>query len=367
MQATQVPSFLPMSAERGAILPAMLLSCGVVCAHRPPYSPPSGWRKLLEYWLPRAANHMLYLDLVGRSDDPTQTALLFSTVAPYSLTWRVLECFLQPAILSHIDTVRGRMPLLRELRVWWKSGASEPSAEDGPFTAFSDAPQLRRVSKFYTILQNLEELSIDLQTSPGMAQPMPVVLDHVHDLLLRDQFGRSIGFLSYIALPGLQTLNIGSEWFYEGDRDLLVAFLNRSPCALKVVFMECLYNYEVVVAALAVMDQVAEVILRFVHWKPSDLAQLFARITSDPSFLPNLRALRLPQCETVVPYAEMTEMLASRRFDRENKSRIDLFELACDSGRIDELHNTVDEKFQALMDDGMEIHIIQTPDGLVLK
>ncbi|KAK7063528.1 F-box domain-containing protein [Favolaschia claudopus] len=339
--------------------------------------------KLLTCWLQRAGGQMLHLDL---GPDPTQTTRLLPIVAPYSPRWRTFKCSLRHPISIPIDTVSGRILLLRDLDIRW-DGPGSRDLEMTPITAFSDAPELRNVELHHfppqrillpwaqlthlilhgqnfadgiealRLTPNLEELCIDLHSPPDVA-PKSVTLNHVQKLVLPDEYEWVADLLPYITLPRLDTLDITSKYAEDADAEPLITLLQRSHCALRSISLHS--NYEFAISALdGTPGSLGTISIRPMHWTSRELAQFFTRLTSDSTFLPKLRCLEVLQCTMVIPYTELVEMLSFRRCDRgDNETRIESFRLERSAGVADKVPSAaVEDKLRSLMDDGLDIRI----------
>ncbi|KAK7063468.1 F-box domain-containing protein [Favolaschia claudopus] len=359
------------------------------CVHAPSsQKKPSDWRKLLECWLPRAGNCPLYLDLAGKAD-PRQTALLFPAIAPYSSRWRSFTCTLQTPSSFSIDSLEGHIPLLRELSVC-EGARNDEIAAVGDVSAFRDAPELRQLELQYfppsrilipwrqlthltlygqrvchgidVLYQtpNLEELSVDLyrclKSLILYLRPRPVTLNCVHKLLIPNSLGWAMDYLPYITLPNLITLNFRSESYVVGDAEALVALIVRSQCVVETVTINCHYNSALL--ALLGMSGIRQLILPRVTWEPTELAQLFTLIATDPTFLPHMRSLHLPHCRTVIPYIELTDMLSTRCHARDSMPRLNSFRLIRSRGAVDLMPDpTIAARLNTLMKEGLDIRI----------
>ncbi|KAK7026248.1 F-box domain-containing protein [Favolaschia claudopus] len=343
------------------------------------------FRKLLECWLPRTGSHMLFLDL---TDYEYRTTLLFPSLASYSSRWRAFRCSLNIPISFPIDTIQGRIPLLRELHVC----SSSESFEGHAITAFSEAPELRKVQLYrlppglislpwaqlthLTLLgqsiahgievlhqtPNLEELSLDLRHHSGeiAAAPTPVILHHVRKLSLPSEF-RISKFLHYFTLPALRSFDIKqlSSPPQDGDVAAVLALFRLSHCVVESVV--CGGRFEdMALSTLAMTDMASKVTLH-ANWFQSTLSKLFVRIATNPNFLPNLESLYLPDCETGIPFVEIADMLSARWYNRGNAPRLKTFHLIRKAGSVDHIPEaSVVDKLRALMDDGVDIRIETT-------
>ncbi|KAK7001866.1 F-box domain-containing protein [Favolaschia claudopus] len=360
------------------------------CVHAPSsQKKPSDWRKLLECWLPRAGNRPLYLDLAGKAD-PRQTALLFPAIAPYSSRWRSFTCTLQTPSSFSIDSLEGHIPLLRELCIC-EGARNDEEAAVSDVSAFRDAPELRQLKLQYfppskilipwrqlthltlygqkvrhgiDVLHqtpNLEELSVDLyQCSASILnpylRPQPVTLNRVHKLLIPNNLAWAMENLRYITLPNLITLNFRSESYVVGDAEALVALIVRSQCVVETVTIDCHYNSALL--ALLGMSGIRQLILPRVNWEPTELAQLFTLIATDPTFVPHMHSLHLPHCRTVIPYMELTHMLSTRCHARGSMPRLNSFRLIRSRGALDPMPDpTIAARLNALMKEGLDIRI----------
>ncbi|KAK7063523.1 F-box domain-containing protein [Favolaschia claudopus] len=347
------------------------------------------WRNFLECWLSRAGNRMLYLDLIV---DPCHFTKLFTTVVPYSAHWRVFKCCIGcddnwTSISTLVDTVRGRTPLLHEFGVWWEGPSDFPTT--APITAFSDAPELRKVtlhdlpsekitlpwaqlthltlSGYNTtnviavlhLTESLEELSIDLYGSASVGT-QPVVLGRVHRLVLPNSFGYVTQTLSCVTLPKLRSLEIGQIFMAE-HADALLTFAKRSHCTLETISVpgdaeQHLTMYTLESKAIRTASHVS---VPDIDWSVYELEQFFSWIASDSAFLPNMRSLHLPRCTTEVPFAALADMLSSRSYNRAGQSRLESFRLiqTYRQGPDHAIAPAMAEQLRDLMDDGLDIHI----------
>ncbi|KAK7063525.1 F-box domain-containing protein [Favolaschia claudopus] len=332
-------------------------------------------RKLLEYWLPRTRGNMLYLDIAS---DPTQTARLFPTVAQYSHCWRTFGCSLQFPVPFPIDTVYGRIPLLQALEICGELATR--SSEVTHITAFSDAPELRKVelrrfqprwislpwaqltnlalcvvsfaqaTETLRLTPNLEELTVDLFNP--FAHPPPPSSYVI--------FGQTWEFFPYVTLPGLQTLDITSRITEEDDDKVLITFLDRSQCTLESISFFCFYRGPISALESITMRNVSKISIRPVYWSLGRLEQFLLRIASDPTFLPNLQSLEIsPSIDmTDIPYAKVAAMLSARWYGRGNAAKLRFFRMICMNGSADPLrHASMNPELRGLMDDGLEISI----------
>ncbi|KAJ6537688.1 hypothetical protein B0H19DRAFT_1382419 [Mycena capillaripes] len=339
-----------------------------------------GKQKLLQCWLPRAGDHPLYLDIMGYLDC-RQSELLFPTLASYSAQWRTFSCYLQTPISFPINQVQGHVPLLRKLRL----GLKEASRAAALITAFSDAPQLREVELLYlpptwislpwaqltrlvcfgqnieqcaevlSHTANLERLSVDLKGFTRGVQPTPVRLDNLHTLEIMDSFERTLKVLPYLTLPALRHLHATLP----SDAPSLAplrTLLARSGCTLHSISLYS--NSTFAIPCLAALGTASEVSLPTLNWASSDLAALFDRIATDPTFLPHIRSLSLLRCETTIPYVEMCDMLVARWYERGSKPKLDSFRLVRGAGDSDQPPDpATSEKLWAMVDEGLNIHI----------
>ncbi|KAK7026277.1 F-box domain-containing protein [Favolaschia claudopus] len=340
--------------------------------------PGPDWRKLLNCWLSRTGSHMLYLDFVGLQHRDVQTRLLFPSIASYSPRWRVLRCYLNTPILFPIDTIRGRIPLLRKLDV----RRQDIDASGDRVTAFFEAPELRKVQLCHLppdsislpwaqlthltlfgqstacaieVLHqtpNLVELSLDLRQRPGEVPPTPVILHHVRKLSLPNTFQRFSKFIHYLTLPRLTTFDIrSSSPAQDGDVAAVLALFRLSHCVVESVVCGGRYE-EIALSTLAMTDMASKVTLHNVNWFNSTLSKLFLRIAMNPDFLPNLESLRAYR------FVEIAEMLSARWYNRGHASRLRTFHLIRKAGSVDYIPDvSVLDKFRALMDDGVDIRI----------
>ncbi|KAK7026243.1 F-box domain-containing protein [Favolaschia claudopus] len=363
------------------------LWCRVRASFRDPGRPEC--RKLLESWLSRAGNRMLYIDL---ATSPRHFTNLFPAVVPYSSQWRILKFCIGcdddwTSMSPLVDTVRGRIPLLHEFGVWLERPSNLTTT---PITAFYDAPELRKVTLQYLrseiialpwaqlthltlygqtvqeafeILrqtpERLEELSLDVY-GDGSESLNPVNLGHVHRLLLPNDFDYIPETLSCITLPKLRLLEIG-QIFKEEDADALLTFAKRSHCTLETVSVpgdaeQHLTMYTLESEAIATASHVS---VPDIDWSVAELEQFFSWIGSDSAFLPNMRSLHLPRCETEVPFAALADMLSSRSYNRAGQPRFESFRLSqmYHQNPDHAIAPAIAEQLRALMDDGLDIHI----------
>ncbi|KAK7063516.1 F-box domain-containing protein [Favolaschia claudopus] len=351
------------------------------------------WRKLLESWLSRAGNQMLYLDLTA---DTRHFSNLFPAVVPYSSHWRVFKCRIGgdwTSISTLVDSVRGRTPLLHEFGVWWEGPSDFTTA--APIAAFSDAPELRKVilhdlppekitlpwaqlthltlsgqkiTNGIAILHltgGLEELSIDLYGSAS-GETQPVVLGRVQRLVLPNGFGDIPQILSCVTLPKLRSLEIG-EIGTEEYADALRMLAQRSHCTLESVSVPGDKEQHLTMYTLEseAIGRAGHVSVPDIDWSVSELEQFFSRIGLDSAFLPNMRSLHLPRCETEVPFAALADMLSSRSYNRAGQPRLESFRLIQTyfQGPDHGIAPAIAKKLRALMDDGLDIHI-ESPDEM---
>ncbi|KAK7001869.1 F-box domain-containing protein [Favolaschia claudopus] len=349
--------------------------------------PGPDWRRLLDCWLSRTGSHMLYLDFVGLQHRDVQTRLLFPSIASYSPRWRVLRCYLNTPLLFPIDTIRGRIPLLRELDI----RRQDIDAPGDPVTAFFEAPELRKVQLCHLppdsislpwaqlthltlfgqstacaieVLHqtpNLVELSLDLRQRPGEAPPLPVILHHVRKLSLPNTFQRFSKFLHYLTLPRLTTFDIrsSSSPAQDGDVATVLALFRLSHCVVESVV--CGGRYEDIALSTLAMTDMASTVTLHANWFNSTLSKFFVRIATNPDFLPNLESLYLPDCETGIPFVEIADMLSARWYNRRGHApRLKTFHLIRKAGSVpvDYIPDaSVLDRFRALMDDGVDIRI----------
>ncbi|KAK7063512.1 F-box domain-containing protein [Favolaschia claudopus] len=357
------------------------LWCGVRASYNGPIAP--DWRNLLEYWLARAGNQPLYLDLAR---DSSQSALLYSTVAPYSSQLRALECCLPTPTSRPVDTIRGRLPLLRQLTVWLRAGAEFDESDMSLVTTFSDAPDLRKVVIKYLPLRwisipfaqlthltllgqtiaegiealhqspNLEDLSLDLRGPLGEIRPIPVTLNRVRELRLPNDFEWTGSYLPYLTLPGLRSLEVMSEYSREDDVVALSDFLQRSQCTLDSLSLYC--DYRIATSALEAMGNVGRLTIYNIDWSTSHLEQFLGRFTSDLTFLPTLRSLHLLYCETTIPYAEVVDLLSARWCNPQDVTRLESFRFIRERGETDdEPSAAIQAKLRCMIDEGLDIRI----------
>ncbi|KAK7063461.1 F-box domain-containing protein [Favolaschia claudopus] len=351
-------------------------------------APGPDWRKLLDCWLSRTGSRMLYLDLVGSHYRDVQTRLLFPSIASYSPRWRVLGCYLNTPILFPIDTIRGRIPLLRELDI-----RRQDDAPGDRITAFSEAPELRKVQLHHLPLDsislpwaqlthltlygqsiacaievlhqtpNLVELSLDLCHRPDEAPPTPVILHHVRKLSLSDGFQLS-KFIHYLTLPRLTTFDIsyfGESPVQDSDGAALLAFFRLSNCVVESVVCSTSPRYEAMALSILATTDMASKVTIHANWYSSALSNLFARIATKPTFLPNLESLYLPDCQTDIPFVELADMLSARWYNRGNAPRLKTFHLTRTAGAVDHTPDaSAVAKIRALMNDGVDIRIETT-------
>ncbi|KAK7001867.1 F-box domain-containing protein [Favolaschia claudopus] len=357
------------------------LWCGVRASYSGRIAP--DWRNLLEYWLARAGNQSLYLDLAR---DPIQTALLHSTVAPYSSQLRALECCLPTPTSYPVDTIGGRLPLLRRLKIWWTPETEIDESEMTPIATFSEAPELRKVEISYLPLRwislpfaqlthltlfgqniaesiealhqspNLEDISLDLQGPLGETQLIPVTLNHVRELRLPNDFEWTRSYLPYLTLHGLRSLEIMSEYSREDDVEVFRAFLQRSQCTLDSLSLHC--DFRVAMSALEATGNVSKLTIYNIDWNTWNLEQFLVQITSDPTFLPNLRSLHLLYCETIIPYAKVVDLLSARWKNPEGVARLESFRFIRERGDTDdEPSAALQARLSSLADEGLDIRI----------
>ncbi|KAK7063509.1 F-box domain-containing protein [Favolaschia claudopus] len=374
-------------AWRSIAINTPLLWCRVFAGS--PHGRSRDWRKLLECWLPRAGNQPLYLRLADF--DPHFTALHFPTIAPYSSQWRAFECCISTPVTFRINTIRGRLPLLRELSVKWKE-LDSVDVEFSTIDAFSVAPELRKVVIYnlppkwiplplaqlthltlygQTIADaievlhqcpGLEELSIDLDDEADEDRRAPVIHSRIHKLCLSNECAATPEILPYITLPNLHSLelvnweDLDPEINLE-DREALHDLLQRSQCAADSISLHGCY-IDLVDFALGAVWQVSQVTFDRISCTPSRLGEILGRITSDSKFLPNMTSLHLLDCGTVVPYVEVADMLDARRHNPEGVSRLESFHFIQDRKYIEEEPNAaVKGKLRGLMDEGLDIRI----------
>ncbi|KAJ6605432.1 hypothetical protein DFH09DRAFT_1300166 [Mycena vulgaris] len=204
----------------------------VIEYHRPtPGSPPfSQYEKLLECWLSRAGSLPLDLDL-----SPLRTYRVFTALAPYFGESRSLSCALPSSL--QLKAIQGCRPLLKRLTVL-RHGGNLPS----PFTAFSEATQLRELTHFQCwgysppqcveILRhtrNLEPLLLGLTDSFSVTRLAPLYLNHLHTLKFFLDMGPrpKLNILAAITVPALKHLAIAIS---EAALSKLRALLDRSGC-----------------------------------------------------------------------------------------------------------------------------------------
>ncbi|KAK7026251.1 F-box domain-containing protein [Favolaschia claudopus] len=335
------------------------------------------WRRLLECWLPRAGNHPLYL---GLADDHHFTALHFPTIAPYSSQWRAFECCISTPVTFPIDTIRGRLPLLRELTITWREWDSVDT-EFSTVDAFSVAPELRKVvlrnlppkwiplplaqlthitlygqtiADAIEVLHqcpNLEELSIELDGAEDEVPLAPVIHTRIHKLSLWNECSATPEILPYITLPNLHSLEL------RGFTRLSPTIAVCSWCAVDSISLHYCY-IDLVDFALGAVWQVSQVTFDRISCTPSRLGEILGRMTSDSRFLPNMTSLHLLDCGTVVPYVEVADMLDARRHNPEGVSRLESFHFIQGRRYIDEEPNAaIEGKLRGLMDEGLDIRI----------
>jgi hypothetical protein len=122
-------------------------------------------------------------------------------------------------------------------------------------------------------------------------------------------------------------------------------------------------DFEFAIPALAAMHSISEVSFRGIHWDSSDLTSLFDRIATDPTFLPHIRSLSLPSCHSAIPYTSLCDMLVTRWYERDDQPTIASFRLIRPTGKADASPNpTISVKLCALVDDGLDIHIVSMHD-----
>ncbi|KAF7358441.1 F-box domain-containing protein [Mycena venus] len=339
-----------------------------------------GRQKILEHWLPRAGAHPLYLDIMTGLNY-RQIPPLFATLAPYSLQWRTFSLWLTTPISFSMKEIQGRIPLLHKLNV----GLNDMCRVSTLITAFSDAPELREVEllnlppkwislpwaqltslnlaeqdvgqclEVLSLTPNLEILSVDLAGLPRNSQPTTVRLDHLHTLKVWLSHAKKLPLLAYITLPALKHLHLTLP--SRPPIAPLLGFLTRSECKLHSISLYS--DFEFAIPALAAMSSISDVSLRDIHWTSSDLASLFCRIATDPTFLPQIRSLSLPNCETAIPYTSLCDMLVARWYERGEQPTIDSFRLIRRAGNADASPNsTISNKLCALVDDGLDINIV---------
>ncbi|KAK7063693.1 F-box domain-containing protein [Favolaschia claudopus] len=350
------------------------------------------WHKLLHLWLSRTGGHALYLDLAP-SNDCRHTQLLLSTASHYSFQWRSFSGSLDTSILSIIDSVKDRIPLLHKLKL----KANSELFPISPVSGFSIAPELREVelynlsptsitlpwrqlthltlerqtlSQCVGILHQtplLEVLSVQIEPPkpPTSQRPTPITLYYAHTFkLLYTHQTPPTDIFPYLTLPRLATLEVMSSFRKEAS---LVTFLKRSQCVLLSL------STEVVEAELLIdptMNQLQHLIFSAVYFRnPGKLVNFFLRIATDPAFLPCLQSFRIPVCEPAVPYPQIAQMLRSRWYERGSMQKLESFRLIRDIPGPNDVYD--DEKYdidvvpdsdvadtlQALIDDGLDIHI----------
>ncbi|KAF7347116.1 hypothetical protein MVEN_01465800 [Mycena venus] len=288
--------------------------------------------KLLRWWLPRVGGHPLKLAVPD---------FLFQVFGSYSMQWSTMCCWLDSANLGLIHDIRGRIPLLRKLQIT----LSHQSIAD-PITVFSEAPNLREVElstslpgfvsalitlpwtqlthltcwnqdtaesvrllSLTPLLESFSVFQVEFRTPTLRVPPAPVVLTHLHTLKLR---GGSLPLLDYLILPSLSSLTLAVEQY---SHPALLPFLAQpASSSLRSISFFTLYplNWQYVVSALEVSPSVNEVSIsiRARGWN----SQLYSKIRTEPSFLPNLQTLSI---ETQEPWTgelvdEMSQMLAAR-------------------------------------------------------
>ncbi|KAJ7469025.1 hypothetical protein FB451DRAFT_1560096 [Mycena latifolia] len=346
------------------------------------YSTKTRTQNLLQCWLARAGRHPLDLDIIASFSSNHTTERLFPTISPYSTQWRTFSCHLQFPILFLINEIQGRIPLLRELTI---SGPENGHDRLATVTAFSNAPQLRRVELLHMpsglislpwgqlthlecfaqdiaqcvdILHHtprLETLSVDLDALPRGA-PAPVRLDHLRKLIVRDSFRKTLNLLGYLASPALTELDV----LIPDDGaplERLIAFLTRSTFKLRYIPLDCSYPF--IIPALTAVGTVSEVSIPTIN-STKDLADIFD-IATDRTFLPRLRSLSFEQCWKPIPYAEMCDMLEARwcgRGTESYSSKLDSFRLLRRQGDPDcPPTPLLSARLRVLEDDGLKIHI----------
>ncbi|KAJ7484916.1 hypothetical protein B0H11DRAFT_2413897 [Mycena galericulata] len=257
--------------------------------------------------------------------------------------------------------------------------------------AFSDAPELRAVEllnlppewislpwaqltsldlggqnvaqcvEVLSLTPNLEVLSVDLAALPRNSQPTAVRLDHLNTLKVWISYAKKLSLLAYITVPALKHLHLTLP----SDPPIapLPSLLARSECTLHSISLDA--NFKFAIPALEAMGMVSEVSL---PWTESDLGPFFDRIATDPTFLPHIRSLSLPNCETAIPYTSLCDMLVTRWYERGDQPKLDSFRLIRRGGDADTSPNsTLSDKLCALVDDGLDIHIVSMHDKYYLN
>ncbi|KAF8211749.1 hypothetical protein K438DRAFT_57770 [Mycena galopus ATCC 62051] len=284
--------------------------------------------KLLRWWLPRVGGHPLKLAVPD---------FLFPVFGLYSMQWSSMCCWLDSANLGLVHDIRGRLPLLRKLQVT----LSHRSFAD-PITVFSEAPNLREVElstslpgfvsalitlpwtqlthltcwnqntveslrllSLTPLLESFSVCQVEFLTLTPSESPAPVVLSHLHTLELRRG---SLPLLDYLILPSLRSLILDVEQY---NHPALLSFLAQSASSLHCISLNALHLRHVV-SVLEVLTSVNEVSIsiRTRGWT----SQLYSKIRTEPSFLPNLQTLSI---ETQEPWTgklvdELSQMLATR-------------------------------------------------------
>ncbi|KAJ7474292.1 hypothetical protein FB451DRAFT_286501 [Mycena latifolia] len=346
-----------------------------------------GTENLLQHWLPRAGDHPLDLDIRKQHRAYNVLGLL----APSSMQWRSLQLVLTPPFWV-INEIQGRVPLLKKLTVILDLGTAMDDALP-LITAFSDAPQLRAASLFripprrillpwtqltwlewfgsnsvacIQILRqtpHLETLSVEL--SEDISSDLPAVmisLEHLHTFTL---YGRQkLRLLDHVVAPALKHFTL-AKFSDQAVVPRLLALLARSECTLSSISIASSLP-PAAISALEAVPTVSEIQMPLTDWPPADFAALFTRISSDASFLPNMRSFVLEECYTRLPYAEAAAMLAARWHGHGNDSeyaRLAHFRFVRHPTMnwVDpepaELDPAVSHSLQALKADGLKIEI----------
>ncbi|KAK7001868.1 F-box domain-containing protein [Favolaschia claudopus] len=351
----------------------------------------SGLGKLLESWLARTTtNYPLHLKLESPGADDREPELIPSVAARYAVQWATFSCCLRwsARTSSVVDGLRGRLPLLRKLDIKVYTHASEGHLTSR-ITGFSVAPRLRKATivlispewitlpwpqlthltldsqsgrnipkciKIVSEMPHLEVLSIEWGGSHE-ERPVSVTLRNVRELQINntDLADWTVDLLPYIVLPRLISLHVESR--HASGKAQLATFLQRSQCLVQSLSFSSTFHS--VMQVLLAMNQVKNLTFPSLEWKRQELAAFMRHIATVPHFLPDMRSLHIPICDTVIPFTEVANMLASRWHSSPRK--LHSFRLIRNDevdGIPDEIPDpAIAEKLRVLKDDGLEIQI----------
>lgn len=364
----------------------------------------------LNVWLARSRDCLVHIRLRCASDsfsgqdlwadNPPLSAV--EAIARHCQRWEDVYLVLPMACLSHLNQIRGRVPVLRKLTLF-RHGHSPLLEHLGlPIDAFADSPRLEDVSLFGISLSSItlpwdqlvgfrgydlweDEIMSILKQSPHLLRctfraylgdrvlsyPALPLQHHLHSLSISEHSG----YTKYLTLPTLQKIKLKADDWCWNPRNM-ISLLTRSHCSLERLQLSVGFvSEEGLLFCLSAIPTLKEFKLTNLNDKVQSVFtdKVIRRLTSSgldgPMLVPKLKLMDISTCALSFTPSTLADMLWSRwwpnPFDNEAQVTqrmgcLKTFRLSSSSSALPSVHSEIWKlpRIRDLDEDGMSIRIV---------